>query len=132
MEIRAQENGSSLKVRLEGSSPKAIQTDIKRFKQILINLVGNAVKFTERGQVEVVAHFDTQSNQLKVIVEDTGIGISGENLRELFHPFSKRTPVSAENSEEQDLDWRLVSDLPKCWEAVSMHEVLKGKEVPLL
>ncbi len=89
MEIRAQESGLSLKVRLEGSIPKVIQTDVKRFKQILINLVGNAVKFTEKGQVEVVAHCDTQSRQLKVVVEDTGIGISDENLRELFQPFSQ-------------------------------------------
>ncbi len=51
--------------------------------------MGNAVKFTEKGQVEVVAHCDTQSRQLKVVVEDTGIGISDENLRELFQPFSQ-------------------------------------------
>jgi signal transduction histidine kinase len=59
--------------------------DLRRFEQILRNIIANAVKFTEKGWVRVYA--ETVDGWLKVAVADTGIGISAEGLSEIFKPF---------------------------------------------
>ncbi len=69
-----------------------IQSDAKRLRQILVNLVGNAVKFTETGTVRVVLSFQQASPALSWLefdVIDTGIGISESQIEKLFHAFSQ-------------------------------------------
>lgn len=67
--------------------------DPLRFKQVLSNLVSNAIKFTEQGQVKIKVEIQpTQAPEqieLKLVVEDTGIGISREDQRRLFEPFAQ-------------------------------------------
>ncbi|NLH79788.1 MAG: response regulator [Phyllobacteriaceae bacterium] len=67
-------------------------TDPTRFRQILVNLVGNAVKFTDRGTV-AIRIFETRRGGdgvgLRVLVEDTGVGISEENQKRLFREFTQ-------------------------------------------
>lgn len=80
------------KVVYEGSLPRSILTDTLRFKQIVVNLVNNAIKFTERGSVTIrcrVSKSNDGSDQLEVAVMDTGIGISPELLTRLFTPFTQ-------------------------------------------
>jgi PAS domain S-box-containing protein len=62
-----------------------IRTDARKLRQILLNLVGNAFKFTERGSVSV--HADVTDDQIAVAVTDTGIGIADDNLQRIFEPF---------------------------------------------
>jgi len=62
-----------------------ITSDKRRVEQILLNLVNNAIKFTEKGKVEVKAH--KRDENVEVIVKDTGIGIKKEDLHKLFQPF---------------------------------------------
>ncbi|QDU82389.1 Autoinducer 2 sensor kinase/phosphatase LuxQ [Polystyrenella longa] len=69
--------------------PKFVQTDPKRLKQILLNLVGNAIKFTHIGQIKVEVIFNSDESQIEFHVEDTGIGIPQEILSTLFRPFSQ-------------------------------------------
>lgn len=101
MQSRAQEKGLSLCVKFEGEMPEAIRTDGTRVRQIVMNLVGNAVKFTARGQVEVVVAFTPSAvagtaATLRVKVADTGIGMTAEQLRHLFSPFQQAdTTISA-------------------------------------
>ena len=64
-----------------------IYLDGNRLKQILINLVSNAVKYTSKGYVTVVVRIDLQS--IKVIVKDSGVGIERKKLTNLFTPFNK-------------------------------------------
>jgi len=87
MGVRAKESGLELDVEYEGRLPKMIQSDAKRLKQILINLVGNAVKFTRKGRVELRVRYD--EGMLYFDVMDTGIGMSEEQQRRLFQPFSQ-------------------------------------------
>ncbi|RMF48317.1 MAG: PAS domain S-box protein, partial [Deltaproteobacteria bacterium] len=71
--------------------PAAIEltADRRRLWQILANLVGNAIKYTERGRVEVSAGRTADGRGLRLEVRDTGIGIAQEQLSELFQPFRR-------------------------------------------
>ncbi len=60
MNVRACENGLQLNVRYEGKLPRNIESDPKRLKQILINLVGNAIKFTNKGSVDIAVRFGSE------------------------------------------------------------------------
>ena len=89
--VAAKEN-VSLNARWEGPIPDAIQTDPTRLRQILINLIGNAVKFTEQGSVSVVVQLLIEGDtppRLQIDVIDTGIGMTDEQLQHLFDPFTQ-------------------------------------------
>lgn len=73
-----------------------ISSDKRRFEQILLNLVNNALKFTEEGKVEVKAV--KKDGNIEVIVRDSGIGIKKEDLHKLFQPFAQLEYTIAEES----------------------------------
>jgi len=117
MRVRVEAKGLTLAVEYGGAMPETIETDPTRVRQILINLIGNAVKFTETGSVRVVVRFvpcaddrivnlvaahadstggapgcariEAGSPYLQVDVNDTGIGIAPELMDKLFRPFSQ-------------------------------------------
>ena len=92
LRIRAEEKGLRLSVACEGDMPETITTDPSRLRQILVNLVGNAIKFTEAGNIQVVMRLDQESEgnaKLLFDVIDTGIGMSAEQIGLLFKPFSQ-------------------------------------------
>ena len=63
MEVRATEGGLMLEVEYDGKLPKVIESDAKRLKQVLINLVGNAIKFTREGKVKIRVHYKSRAGQ---------------------------------------------------------------------
>jgi signal transduction histidine kinase len=73
-------------VRAPGGPWPPIRTDEQRLRQILINLVGNAIKFTEKGSVTLRVHAEG-SRPTRIDVEDTGIGISAEDRQKIFDAF---------------------------------------------
>lgn len=89
MNVRAEEKKIQLEVDFETELPKLIETDGKRLRQILLNLVGNAIKFTDDGKVRLAARFDHEHGMLELIVEDTGIGIDSTKRKFLFEPFTQ-------------------------------------------
>jgi len=94
LQVKAQEKDLSLKVHIEGEIPEEVISDPTRIRQILINLGGNAIKFTESGEVAFYISLipsETQSEEhtLRIRVVDTGIGIPEEHKDRLFHPFSQ-------------------------------------------
>jgi CheY-like chemotaxis protein/anti-sigma regulatory factor (Ser/Thr protein kinase) len=90
VKIRAEQKGLSLDVNYDEPLPKTIITDPIKLRQILVNLIGNAVKFTEHGGVQVLARCQTledRSARIQFVISDTGIGIPPEKLGDLFQPF---------------------------------------------
>lgn len=73
----------------DGNVPEAIIGDPGKLRQILGNLLANAVKFTREGEVELDVSFDPDSNEIHISVRDTGIGIPQEEMGKLFLPFSQ-------------------------------------------
>ena len=69
--------------------PETIDTDPVRIKQILINLVGNAIKFTDGGTVALKVSWNAEKNMLRFDISDTGIGIPPEQIDSLFLPFEQ-------------------------------------------
>lgn len=89
---RAYEKGLELVYQVSEEVPRLIEGDVTRLRQILVNLIGNAVKFTETGEIEVKvasSKNDEDKHILKLSVQDTGIGMSPEQQSELFTPFSQ-------------------------------------------
>jgi len=94
--IRASDHGLDFSVDYRGTIPETITTDPTRLRQILVNLLGNACKFTEHGSVRLVIQLVNtggsdvdDSPKLRFDVIDTGIGIEPEQLDGLFQPFSQ-------------------------------------------
>ena len=91
LRVKATEKGLDLGYQWHGAMPVTIRTDPSRLKQILINLVGNAIKFTEQGAVSVVARLEqpTGDSQLVIDVTDTGIGIPEDKQCAVFEAFKQ-------------------------------------------
>ncbi len=92
LQPRAQNRGVQFDVEFVGSIPAAVVTDPTRLRQILLNLIGNAIKFTEQGGVRVVAGWrDDAAAAARLFFEihDTGIGMSEEQVNRLFQPFQQ-------------------------------------------
>jgi signal transduction histidine kinase/ActR/RegA family two-component response regulator len=87
--MSAIQKGITLDFCWQSRIPETIQTDPRRLTQLLMNLLGNAIKFTERGGVIVVAQIDDTEIQpmLRLELHDTGIGIPENKLETIFQPF---------------------------------------------
>ncbi|PHS14118.1 MAG: hypothetical protein COA78_06155 [Blastopirellula sp.] len=90
MQPRAKSKGLHISLRYEGELPEFIISDPTRLRQILINLIGNAIKFTEIGEIHVTARLlqsqETEA-RLQISVSDSGIGMHKDHLNKLFQPF---------------------------------------------
>ncbi|MFO1064894.1 MAG: CheR family methyltransferase [Pirellulales bacterium] len=89
MHVRALESNLRLRLETVGPIPEFMDNDPVRLRQVLINLIGNAIKFTHDGGVTLRLSFSTDSHRLRVDVIDTGIGISPEQQVKLFKPFEQ-------------------------------------------
>jgi len=85
----AEAKGVTLHLDIEPSVPHTVLADSQRLKQVLSNLVGNAIKFTETGAINVRVTADCTATQVRLVfrVEDSGIGIDAADLKGLFRPF---------------------------------------------
>jgi CHASE2 domain-containing sensor protein/CheY-like chemotaxis protein/nitrogen-specific signal transduction histidine kinase len=100
--IRAQEKGVDFQLVLSPSLPHAVHTDEKRLRQVLINLLGNAIKFTDQGRVTLrvtqvleaeqglsASGFEGENINLRFQIEDTGVGMTPEQLKKIFQAFEQ-------------------------------------------
>lgn len=96
--VRAQNKNLTLTWKFSKNIPKHIYMKITCFTQILINLVDNAVKYTEQGSVHIIIDYIKSENELKLIVKDTGIGIKRENRKKIFQLMYRETPKYCQGS----------------------------------
>jgi len=95
VKYRANENGLDLRWELPRNCPKLLKVDPVRLRQILINLLGNAIKFTEQGWIKCDTEYDYANERISIRVSDTGPGIPAEVVNRIFTPFNQG-PASIE------------------------------------
>lgn len=84
---QAEQKGLQCVLELNYPLPQFIYTDTLRFRQVLLNLTSNAVKFTQKGKVVISVIYQTPEEVLRIKIKDTGIGITTAELSKLFQPF---------------------------------------------
>jgi PAS domain S-box-containing protein len=90
--LRADEKGLELLCEIAPSVPDVVRGDSNRLRQVVINLIGNAIKFTHQGEVALNIHVEAEEGDDRIIhftVSDTGIGIPPEKQKLIFQPFSQ-------------------------------------------
>ena len=91
-ELQAAAKGLAFRFEPKGTLPETVRADEKRVRQILINLLGNAVKFTSQGQVTFrVSH---AREMARIEIEDTGPGLAREEIEQVFEPFARGASAS--------------------------------------
>jgi len=90
LSFQAREKGLSFSLEIDDEIAKYVQGDPTRLRQIFINVVGNAVKFTETGEISVIV--DIALERVRIRVRDTGIGITKQAQESLFEPYVQADP----------------------------------------
>lgn len=124
LQFKAQERGIGLVVDIDPSVSEVVLIDGLRLNQILLNLVGNAIKFTEKGAVTLsVKQINTRGNlvQIEFSVQDTGIGIDNERFEKIFETFEQAESDTAHQYGGTGLGLAIVKKLVE----------LKGGEIKL-
>ncbi len=91
MRVRAADKGLEMTLRFEDDAPRQIDSDAFRLRQVLVNLIGNAVKFTDSGAIDVVVRRDGGEGRPAVAIDvrDSGVGMNEEQMQHLFRPFTQ-------------------------------------------
>ena len=127
LQYKAQEKNLNLAVHVDPSIPTLVEGDGDRMRQILVNLVGNAVKFTESGSVAVVASANDTGDAVKLSVIDTGIGIPEGKADTLFQRFSQVDGTLARKYEGTGLGLAICKELVEAMEGEIGVESVYGE-----
>jgi signal transduction histidine kinase/ActR/RegA family two-component response regulator len=128
---QATKKSLQLKFELSPDLPHALLLDRVRIRQVLVNLLGNAVKFTERGHVLTRLSWEMQENAssgtLLIDVEDTGLGIAPDRLQELFKSFVQADPRRDAEKQGSGLGLTIVKRLTGMMDGTLTVESMVGK-----
>ena len=109
----AESKGLSLKLSVQPDLEEWVVADAQRLKQVVLNLVGNAIKFTERGEVGLSLHSEILTEEVCAVtfeVTDSGIGIESDALGDLFEPFFQSMTLRASDVVERVWVWPSVNE----------------------
>ena len=130
--FKAEKKGLSLKQTIPDNVPESVRVDPIILKQILLNLLGNAVKFTPKGEIEIAVFLidkDQKKSRSKLlfIVKDTGIGIKQENIELITQPFSQEDYSITRNYGGTGLGLAITTKLLKKMQSALSIESKKGE-----
>ncbi|MCR5418006.1 MAG: response regulator [Lachnospiraceae bacterium] len=111
---RAEEKSLELRTQINGEIPNEMESDEFRIRQILVNLINNAVKYTEKGTVTLILsgnHTQEDGYELDIVVKDTGKGIRQEDQEHLFEAFSRADTKANVNIEGTGLGLAIVKSI---------------------
>ncbi|ROS04859.1 signal transduction histidine kinase [Sinobacterium caligoides] len=94
IKVKAEDKALDFSIKVSPEVPRIIETDNRKLRQILINLLGNAIKFTSKGSVHLEV-FEQPDNRLRLDVVDTGVGIHEEQQEKIFAPFTQMSAGKA-------------------------------------
>ncbi len=98
--IKARQKSLMLSVKLASDLPRYIRGDSRRLRQILLNILNNGIKFTERGGIHLAVVPAEHGNDIHFVIQDTGVGIPSDRLDEIFRPFQQAHEHNAQLSQQ--------------------------------
>ena len=128
--LRAQEKGLTIQFSLDETLPKTLYGDDVRIKQIVTNLLTNAVKYTPQGGIELYVAYERHGNEqisLIISVKDTGMGIKKEDMGKLFESFQRLDEEKNRNIEGTGLGMNITTSLLKLMDGDMKVESEYGK-----
>lgn len=128
--LRAQEKGLSIRFTLDETLPRTLYGDDVRIKQIVTNLLTNAVKYTPQGGIEMKVAYEKTGGEelmLKISVKDTGMGIRQEDMGKLFESFQRLDEEKNRNIEGTGLGMNITMSLLKLMDGEMKVESEYGK-----
>ena len=108
---KANEKGLRYELNASQDIPSVMYGDEIRIRQIILNVVNNAIKYTAAGKVAIDISFDPEKNELKIVVSDTGFGIKQEDLEKLFDSFQRLDETKNRNIEGTGLGLNITKRL---------------------
>ncbi|MEO2169443.1 MAG: ATP-binding protein, partial [bacterium] len=114
MTVTARLKGLDLRCEIDARVPQTIHTDPLRLRQALVNLLGNATKFTDTGSVTVRVAPAGKGRLLRFDIEDTGPGIADDQIERIFEPFVLGDMSTTRTHEGTGLGDRSVGPTPAC------------------
>ncbi len=108
---KAEDKGLEYCFRVSPDVPSVLRGDEIRIRQIMLNLINNAIKYTQQGNVDVDVLFDRNENRLVVMVSDTGVGIKKEDMEKLFNSFQRLDEEKNRNVEGTGLGLKITKQL---------------------
>jgi signal transduction histidine kinase/CheY-like chemotaxis protein/PAS domain-containing protein len=96
MKFKAESKDLSINLDIDDSIPNTTYSDPRRIRQIILNILGNAIKFTEKGQVDIIVKkFEKNQNKIHIMIKDTGIGILKGDIENIFEPFQQGSNIGS-------------------------------------
>ena len=112
--ISASDKKIDLRFDLDPKIPEVLMGDFFKLRQVLFNLVGNSIKFTRHGSIDIHARLEKIEDQqvtLTISVKDTGVGISSESIEEIFQPFRQLDNTNTRNYDGVGLGLSIVQSI---------------------
>ena len=113
---KAEDKGLQYDIRVSEDVPSVLRGDEIRVRQVMLNLINNAVKYTHEGRVSIGVQFDRETEMLELVVTDTGIGIKTEDLDRLFSSFERLDENRNRNIEGTGLGLNITRSLVRMME----------------
>lgn len=124
---KAEDKGLTFTLNVDPNVPRVLYGDEIRVRQIMLNIIGNAIKYTREGGVIIKVTFDHNTSRLAVVVRDTGIGIRPEDMEKLYQSFQRLEETKNRNIEGTGLGLNITKQLVEMMDGFIEVESEYGK-----